>query len=138
MDRLTRRFRVARKALKTLQNILQERSSDVVRDAAIQRFEYSFETVWKAAQLHLRQKEGLELASPKSVIRSAGHVALLDADQVQRALRMADDRNLTVHTYNESVAKKLYARLPGYAGLMLAWLNAMNPPRRKNAGRRQE
>lgn len=136
MDRLTRRFRVARKALKTLQNILREQSSDVVRDAAIQRFEYSFETVWKAAQLHLREKEGLELASPKSVIRSSGHVALLDADQVQLALRLADDRNLTVHTYNESVAKKLYARLPGYARLMQEWLNAMNPPR-KRAGRRQ-
>lgn len=38
---------------------------------------------------------------------------------------MVADRNLTVHTYNEALANRIYDRLPGYAGLMGAWLAAV-------------
>jgi len=36
------------------------------RDASIQRFEYTYEAVWKAAQLYLRNRENLELPSHRS------------------------------------------------------------------------
>jgi hypothetical protein len=39
---------------------------------------------------------------------------------------MAQDRNLTVHTYNEELADRIYSRLPGYAVLMDHWLEAMS------------
>ncbi|MCR4420395.1 MAG: nucleotidyltransferase substrate binding protein [Clostridia bacterium] len=53
MGRLEERLVIARRALKTLRKLpLDEvKPDDVVRDAAIQRFEYTFETLWKAAQL---------------------------------------------------------------------------------------
>jgi len=35
-------------ALKTLEDILKEKKSGIVRDATIQRFEYTFEAMWKA------------------------------------------------------------------------------------------
>jgi len=38
---------------------------------------------------------------------------------------LAEDRNLTVHTYNEELAEALYARLPEYSRLMKAWLDAI-------------
>ena len=53
MERLTQRFQVARKALDTLNALMYEERTDLVRDAAIQRFEYTFEAVWKAAQRFL-------------------------------------------------------------------------------------
>ncbi len=37
---------------------------------------------------------------------------------------MVDDRNQTVHTYNEAVADAIYARLAGYVPLLRAWLVA--------------
>lgn len=44
MERLIQRAGLARKALDTLDEVLRETSpSKIVRDAAIQRFEYSFE-----------------------------------------------------------------------------------------------
>ena len=52
-------------------------------------------------------------------------VGLLDEEQARTALQMADDRNLTVHTYNESLAEKMYSRLPGYATVVDRWLHAM-------------
>lgn len=40
-------------------------------------------------------------------------------------LEMIDDRNLTVHTYNEAVAEDIYSNLPRYADLLAVWLAAM-------------
>lgn len=41
------------------------------------------------------------------------------------ALDMARNRNLTVHTYNEDLASRIYSRLAAYAGLVEHWLAAM-------------
>lgn len=56
---------MARRALATLQELTPLTSPTLVeRDAAIQRFEYSTEACWKAAQSVLSMHFGLELASP--------------------------------------------------------------------------
>ena len=70
MERLRERLDVAQKALATLQEALAETNPTViVRDAAIQRFEYTFEAVWKTGQEFLRRQEGLDVGSPKGVLR---------------------------------------------------------------------
>ncbi|MEO1859106.1 MAG: nucleotidyltransferase substrate binding protein [Verrucomicrobiales bacterium] len=38
---------------------------------------------------------------------------------------MTDDRNLTVHTYNEALAEAIFRHLPDYARIMDRWLSAM-------------
>jgi len=96
-----------------------------VRDAAIQRFEYTFEAVWKAAQIYLRFRESLDAGSPKSAIRDSFQVGLLNEDRARKAMSMADDRNLTVHTYNESLAEQIYSRLQEHAAVMDEWLVSM-------------
>lgn len=125
MDRLSQRLAISRQALGTLSEILAMTPSPVVRDAAIQRFEYTFEALWKAAQLFQKQREGVEAGSPKSVIRACFQGGILEESQARTAMEMAEDRNLTVHTYNEQLAEAIYARLPGYAELMDRWLSAM-------------
>jgi hypothetical protein len=68
VERLKERFGVAQKALATLREVLAETNpSVIVRDAAIQRFEYTFEAFWKAGQEFLRAQEGLDIGSPKGV-----------------------------------------------------------------------
>ncbi|BCZ91518.1 nucleotidyltransferase [Thermus thermophilus] len=118
MGRVLERIQIAEKALSTLKELvfLQD-PSPVERDAAIQRFEYTFEAFWKALQAYLREVEGLEGASPKGVIRLAREAGLL-GEEARLALGMVDDRNLTVHTYNEALARALFRRLPDYARLM--------------------
>lgn len=118
MERLKERLSTARKAIGTLEAVLREPKTPIVRDASIQRFEYSFEALWKATQLYLRDMESLEVGSSRAVLRASMQVGLLDAEQARIALRMADDRNLTVHTYNEDLAEAIYARILGYAPLM--------------------
>ncbi|HCU24535.1 MAG TPA: nucleotidyltransferase [Deltaproteobacteria bacterium] len=123
MERLRERITIAEKALKTFEEIMQIASPDLVtRDAGIQRFEYTFEAVWKTAQRFLLVKEGLTAGSPKSTIRASLQVGLLNETECDLALRMADDRNLTVHTYDESIAETLYQHLQDYYPLLQNWL----------------
>ncbi len=120
MERLEQRIEIAKKALGSLHEALQLPFSKIVRDAAIQRFEFSFEAIWKLAQLYLRTKEGLEFNSPKSVFRGCFQVGLIeDEEKTALALEMADDRNLTVHAYNEKLAQQIFSHLLKYYELML-------------------
>lgn len=126
MERLKERLAIARRALSTLQELLGlEAPSRVERDAAIQRFEYTCEAVWKAAQRYLQEVEGISVGSPKGSIRASRDVGLLTDEQAVIGLEMIDDRNLTVHTYNEAVAEDIYSSLSAYADLFTAWLAAM-------------
>lgn len=99
--------------------------SAMERDAAIQRFEYTFEAVWKAVQLYLRDVEGLVVGAPKRAARASLQTQLLNEEETRRALAMVDDRNQTVHTYNEELARQLAARLPQHASLLRSWLDRM-------------
>ncbi|MDN5881508.1 MAG: nucleotidyltransferase substrate binding protein [Nitrosospira sp.] len=126
MERLKQRLDIASKALETLHDVVgHDDVSALVRDAAIQRFQYSFEATWKAMQRYLQVQEGIQPGSPKSVIRAAHQTGLLNDEQGRSALRMVDDRNLTVHTYNEALASQIYTRLQGYYALMNAAVSNM-------------
>ena len=136
MDRLKQRLAVARKAVASLRELLEKPvATRVERDAAIQRFEYSVEAVWRLAQRYLSEVEGLDVASPKGAIRLCREEALLTDHQASAALGMIDDRNLTVHTYNEQIAHRIYRHLPRYMTLLEVWLDRMGsripPPQRK-------
>ena len=118
MEKLTIKVNSFNNALKTLQDILKEDLSTIVRDATIQRFEYTFEAMWKAAKQFLLEEEGLDVNSPKSCFRAMFKSGLLDEDETETAIRMTDDRNLTSHTYIEAVAQQIHSRIPEYVSLM--------------------
>ncbi len=126
MERLRERLISARRAVTTLQEVACLASPTTIeRDAAIQRFEYSFEAVWKAAQRYLKAYEAIEIGAPKSCIRAARDAQLLDDRQTETALEMANDRNVTSHIYNEKVAEEVYRRLCDHCRLLDTWLAAM-------------
>ena len=97
----------------------------MVRDATIQRFEYSFEACWKALKKFLEDNEGAIRNSPKSRFREAFKVGLLDEKKTSLALEMTDERNLTSHTYVEAVTQRVYGRAGGFADLMRGLVDAM-------------
>ncbi len=126
MDRLSERIAQAARAIATLQELSARQNLTLVeRDAMLQRFEYSFEATWKTVQLFLRTVEGVEAGAPKGVVRAALRSGLLSDGEARAALRMVDDRNLTVHTYNEPLAVEIAARVPDHAALLGAWLDRL-------------
>lgn len=116
---------VADNALVTLEEIIEEPFTQIVRDATIQRFEYSFEACWKALKRYLEESEGLVCNSPKSCFRVAFKVGLLDEGKAELALEMSDERNLTSHTYVEAVAQRVYGRAGDFADLMRGLVDTM-------------
>ncbi|MFN3490596.1 MAG: HI0074 family nucleotidyltransferase substrate-binding subunit [Anaerolineales bacterium] len=127
MERVRERVEIARKALSTLRELTDKSDelSLVERDAAIQRFEYTFETAWKAAQLFLAEIEGVSVNSPKSVVRASWQSELFDETISKLALQMCDVRNMTVHTYNEKIAMTIYHQLKDYVKIFEMWLSAI-------------
>jgi len=120
------RLEAAATALATLREALAvESPSRLERDGTIQRFEYTFEAVWKACRAWLEAVEGLRCASPRSCFRSLGEVGVLDPEETAAALAMVEDRNLTVHTYDERVAEAIFTRLPAHAALMESLLQRL-------------
>jgi len=124
VERLRERHAQANAALASLEALLvEDGASAIIRDAAIQRFEYSFEAVWKVSQRYLRVVEGRVEASPKAVIRASVAVGLLADEDGRMGLVMVDDRNLISHTYNEDLAQRIFEALPRYAKILRTWLD---------------
>ena len=70
-------------------------------------------------------EEGIDAASPKKVIRSCREVGLLDEAETRLALVMADDRNLTAHTYDEEFAQQIVTKIVEYDLLLRCWYEKM-------------
>ena len=102
-------------AIGRLEAALAQPKTEWTRDAAIQRFEFSFELAWKTVAAYARS-EGLEARSPREALRVAHRLAWIDDDALW--LRMLDDRNRTTHIYNETVAEEIFGRLGAYAAVL--------------------
>lgn len=118
MEKLKRKIQDAKKAILCLEEILTEKYSKIVRDATIQRFEYTFEVAWKLLKEYLYHKEGIVCNSPKSCFREAFSVGLLNEEETVLFIQMTDDRNLTSHTYDEEIAENLYKKIKNYYALL--------------------
>lgn len=118
MDKLEQQLVSCERALGTLAEAVAMSFSIIVRDGSIQRFEYSFESVWKLLKTYLDQYEGIICNSPKSCFRQALQVGLLSVKEAETCLAMTDDRNLTAHTYIETIADQIYRRLPSHLTVM--------------------
>jgi nucleotidyltransferase substrate binding protein (TIGR01987 family) len=118
MERLKLRYSDALKSLMTLEEILREPFSIIVRDATIQRFEYTFEALWKFLKEYLKEKEGIISNSPKACFKEIFSSGFLTEGDTVRCMEMTDRRNDTSHTYKEEVAQLIYSKIRGYYPLM--------------------
>ncbi len=102
-ETLQGKIRLFGRMLTRLEDVAALESTDVVRDALIQRFEFTFEAMWKALQAALRY-EGGACSSPLGCLQETLRFGLIEADE-DLLLRFLEYRNLTVHTYDEKLAE---------------------------------
>lgn len=125
-ESMMKRLQGAKRALDRLhEGVVKESLTEMERDGLIQRFEFAFEIMWKCGKDYLLDREGLEAASPKKVIRLLREVGLFTDEEAEAALQMADDRNLTAHTYDEKMALALAEKIRSYDKLLAEWLERM-------------
>lgn len=97
-------------AAQRLKEVASGQSDDIVRDATIQRFEFTFEAAWKTLQLYL-QHQGLDATGPRQVLKQSFVQGLISTpEEADIWLAMLEDRNLTTHPYREDLAEAIVAR----------------------------
>jgi nucleotidyltransferase substrate binding protein (TIGR01987 family) len=85
--------------------------SDLIRDAVIQRFEFTFEVVWKTLKLYL-ERQGDECGGPRPTLKKAFAEGLIATpDEADVWLQMLEDRNLTSHAYDQALAARIYGNI---------------------------
>jgi len=97
-------------ALKRLEEVLAMEKNAVVRDSAIQRFEFTLDLGWKTVKAFLEEQKGVLCRSPKDCFRQAFVQGLIEYDDFWMA--MVDLRNETAHIYKEETADAVYQQLP--------------------------
>jgi nucleotidyltransferase substrate binding protein (TIGR01987 family) len=121
-----------RDALASLQRALARwqatnAEDEELRDACIQRFEYTFELSWKMLQrrleLDIPDARSVDAMSFRELMRAGGERGLVR--DVGAWMVFRDKRNITSHTYNAAKAADVAAILPAFAehaGALLAEL----------------
>ena len=88
-----------------------------LRDACIQRFEYTFELSWKMLARRLERDladaRSVDAMSFRDLIRTGGERALVR--DVDAWMVFRDRRNITSHTYNAAKAAEVAAVIPSFA-----------------------
>ena len=114
------------RALIRLQAALEKEADidDMYLDATIQRFEFCFELAWKLMKAVL-EYDGIEANSPRSCIREGWKQGLIS--NAEAWLEMMEKRNLSSHTYDENVVRKIYHDVKErYIGLLESFDRTMN------------
>lgn len=97
-----------RDSVESLKEGVHQAQDDLDKDGVIQRFEFTFELLWKTLKIFL-EGEGIECITPKECLKSAFRVGLIENEQT--ALDMLEDRNKTSHTYDKEESQKIFKKI---------------------------
>jgi len=85
-------------------------SQELLVEITTKRFEYTFESMWKAVKEFLRNR-GLECNSPRSCFRELLKEGVVSMEFEEVLFEMIMLRNLLVHVYDEEQAKRIYREI---------------------------
>jgi nucleotidyltransferase substrate binding protein (TIGR01987 family) len=92
-------------ALEKLEEGLKKTKDQLDKDGVIQRFEFTFELLWKTLKLFL-EYQGIEAKTPRSSFKEAFKIGIIKDEEL--ALDMLEDRNRTSHVYNKKIAGEIF------------------------------
>ena len=107
--RYKQRFENFEKSFLLLQQSLDIEEPSIIEKAGIvQFFEITFELSWKLMKDYLSYI-GYDVKSPREAIKTSFSIEIIGEGEVW--LNALSDRNLTVHTYDETQADEIYRRI---------------------------
>ena len=98
-------------ATRALQEALKESKNQLERDGTIQRFEFTYELLWKTLKKILAFK-GIDANNPRDVFREASKNKLIDHPQFW--FGVIRKRNLSTHIYNQEMADEIFEFIPEF------------------------
>ncbi len=97
-------------AIDRLDEVLKREKDEVIRDSAIQRFEFTFELAWKSLKAFLEEYHNVTCTSPRSCFKEAFRQKIFEYSDFW--IEITKLRNQIVHTYKKEIAENIYANLP--------------------------
>ncbi|XKH61523.1 nucleotidyltransferase substrate binding protein [Halomonas sediminis] len=103
-------FKNAHAQLASALALMEQRSlSDLEKQGLIQAFKFTYELAWNLLRDYLIWQGAATIAGSRDAIREAFKRELISDGHAWMA--MLQDRNRTVHTYNEATANEILAHL---------------------------
>ena len=81
---------------------------DLYRDGVIQRFEFTFELLWKTLKIYL-ENQCIIVRSPRESFKEAFRLGIIEDEKL--FLDMLKDRNDTTHIYDKETSENIFARI---------------------------
>jgi len=95
-------------AHKRLEEGIEQAKDELDKDGVIQRFEFTFELLWKALKIYL-EHQGIIVKTPRDSFVEAFKIGLFNDEKI--FLDMMEDRNSTSHIYDKETSKKIFNRI---------------------------
>ena len=95
-------------AHKRLEEGIGQVKDELDKDGVIQRFEFTFELLWKALKIYL-EHQGIIVKTPRDSFVEAFRIGLFNDEKI--FLDMMEDRNSTSHIYDKETSKKIFNRI---------------------------
>ena len=93
------------KAFFRLEDSLQQPFTEYIQDSIIQRFEFTFELLWKTLKYYL-EVQWFNEKTPRNVLKKSFEIDIVE--DIDLFLDMIDVRNQTSHTYDVILAWEVY------------------------------
>ena len=88
-----------------------EIAADSIKSGQVQKFEFCTELLWKTLKIYLLEINGIDVKSPKMVIKGYFSLGLCSYEEYETIMAMLDDRNMLSHIYKKEQFEKIYDRV---------------------------
>jgi nucleotidyltransferase substrate binding protein (TIGR01987 family) len=116
MDKINSLFNDLKQAYLRLAEVPGFPPGQVYQDAAIQRFEFTFELSWKLMQTIAIENGIQESYGPKNSIRVAAQLNYINNPEAW--FKALENRNLSTHLYQQQVADTVFREIPAFISLV--------------------
>jgi nucleotidyltransferase substrate binding protein (TIGR01987 family) len=101
-------------ALGRLKEGVSEAENELDKDGVIQRFEFTYEMLWKALKIYLEEHgvaaaTPLQVGTPRGAFKEAFELGIIEDEEI--FLDMIEDRNKTSHIYNKETSEEIFERI---------------------------
>lgn len=87
---------------------IEQAKDELDKDGVIQRFEFTFELLWKALKIYL-EYQGILVKTPRDSFVEAFRIDLISDEKI--FLDMLEDRNNTSNIYDKETSEKIFNRI---------------------------
>lgn len=107
MNRFLERKKEYQNAFDRLEELLEQNESEVVIDATLHRFEFTFELAWKTMKDYL-EYQGISdnIGSPREIIKLAFKYNIIEDGEGWLQMMLA--RNSLSHIYDQETSRNIY------------------------------